>query len=76
MVKATSCKVQTDLQKVTKGTMDVATIAYYDATLPCGQQFTVNNDNIIWGGGLKTERVSLQINFPIITKYTSANEMQ
>lgn len=65
-----------NLQKVTKGTMEVATIGYYDATLPRGQQFTMNNVNIIWGGGLQTVRVSFQINFPIITKYPSAHEMQ
>ncbi|XDV29282.1 hypothetical protein PO909_032419 [Leuciscus waleckii] len=48
-----------NLQKVTKGTMEVATIGYYDATLPRGQRFTMNNVNIIWGGGLKTVPVSV-----------------
>lgn len=58
-----------NLRKVTKGTMEVATIGYYDATQPRGQQFTMNNVNIIWGGGLKTVSVSFQINFPMLTKY-------
>uniref|UniRef100_A0A8C2H880 G-protein coupled receptors family 3 profile domain-containing protein n=1 Tax=Cyprinus carpio TaxID=7962 RepID=A0A8C2H880_CYPCA len=43
-----------NLRKVTKGTMEVATIGYYDAIQPRGQQFTMNNVNIIWGGGLRT----------------------
>uniref|UniRef100_A0A672N3V9 G-protein coupled receptors family 3 profile domain-containing protein n=1 Tax=Sinocyclocheilus grahami TaxID=75366 RepID=A0A672N3V9_SINGR len=40
-------------------TMEVATIGYYDAIQPSGQQFTMNNVNIIWGGGLRTVPVSL-----------------
>ncbi|KAA0714825.1 hypothetical protein E1301_Tti016091 [Triplophysa tibetana] len=56
-----------NLQKVTKGTMEVATIGYYDATQPQGQQFTMNPVNIIWGGGLKSVRASVQINFQIKT---------
>ncbi|XP_042630980.1 extracellular calcium-sensing receptor-like [Cyprinus carpio] len=48
-----------NLRKVTKGTMEVATIGYYDAIQPRGQQFTMNNVNIIWGGGLRTVPVSL-----------------
>ncbi|XP_056622204.1 extracellular calcium-sensing receptor-like [Triplophysa dalaica] len=48
-----------NLQKVTKGTMEVATIGYYDATQPQGQQFTMNPVNIIWGGGLKSVPVSV-----------------
>ncbi|KAL1256587.1 hypothetical protein QQF64_012132 [Cirrhinus molitorella] len=48
-----------NLQKVTKGTMEVATIGYYDATQPHGQKFTMNNVNIIWGGGQMTVPVSV-----------------
>ncbi|XP_043072444.1 LOW QUALITY PROTEIN: extracellular calcium-sensing receptor-like [Puntigrus tetrazona] len=48
-----------NLQKVTKGTMEVVTIGYYDATLPRGQQFIMNNVNTIWGGGLRTVPVSV-----------------
>ncbi len=65
-----------NLQKVTKGTMEVVTIGYYDATQPRGQQFTMNNVNIIWGGGLRTVRVSFQMNSPIKTKFPSAHVMQ
>lgn len=65
-----------NLQKVTKGTMEVVTIGYYDATQPRGQQFTMNNVNIIWGGGLRTVRVSFQMNSPIKTKSPSAHVMQ
>nr|XP_055030601.1 extracellular calcium-sensing receptor-like [Misgurnus anguillicaudatus] len=48
-----------NLQKVTKGTMNVATIGYYDATQPRGQQFTMNPVDIIWGGGRKSVPVSV-----------------
>ncbi|KAL1256582.1 hypothetical protein QQF64_012127, partial [Cirrhinus molitorella] len=47
-----------NLQKVTKGTMEVATIGYYDATQPHGQKFTMNNVNIIWGGGQMTRHTN------------------
>ncbi|RXN33007.1 extracellular calcium-sensing receptor-like protein [Labeo rohita] len=42
------------IAKVTKGTIEVATIGYYDATQPHGKEFTMNNVNIIWGGGQMT----------------------
>ncbi|XP_059420348.1 extracellular calcium-sensing receptor-like [Carassius carassius] len=48
-----------NLQNVTKGTTEVATIGYYDAIQPRGQQFTMNNVNITWGGGLRTVPVSV-----------------
>jgi len=64
-----------NLQKVTKGTMEVVIIGYYDATQPRGQQFTMNNVNIIWGGGLRTGR-TFQMNSPIKTKSPSAHVMQ
>lgn len=33
--------------------IQVATIGYYDASLPKGEQFIMNNAKIIWGGGSK-----------------------
>ncbi|XP_073706250.1 extracellular calcium-sensing receptor-like [Garra rufa] len=58
-----------NLQKVTKGTMEVDTIGYYDATQPHGQQFTMNNVNIIWGGGQRTVPVSVcSVSCPLGTR--------
>ncbi|XP_051953211.1 extracellular calcium-sensing receptor-like [Xyrauchen texanus] len=48
-----------NLQKVRKGTMELATIGYYDATQHRGQEFTINNVEIIWGGGYMSVPVSL-----------------
>uniref|UniRef100_A0A3B3S8T5 G-protein coupled receptors family 3 profile domain-containing protein n=1 Tax=Paramormyrops kingsleyae TaxID=1676925 RepID=A0A3B3S8T5_9TELE len=48
-----------NLQNVDESTMQVATIGYYDASLPQGQQFIMNNTNIVWGGGSKEVPVSV-----------------
>uniref|UniRef100_A0A8B9GLG5 G-protein coupled receptors family 3 profile domain-containing protein n=1 Tax=Astyanax mexicanus TaxID=7994 RepID=A0A8B9GLG5_ASTMX len=48
-----------NLQQVKAGTMKVATIGYYDASLPKGQQFTMNGAQIVWKGGSNTVPASV-----------------
>ncbi|XP_072551877.1 extracellular calcium-sensing receptor [Salminus brasiliensis] len=48
-----------NLQQVTAITMKVATIGYYDASLPKGRQFTMNGAQIVWTGGSKTVPASM-----------------
>ncbi|XP_036393505.1 extracellular calcium-sensing receptor-like [Megalops cyprinoides] len=48
-----------NLQRVKGTMMEIATIGYYDASLPKGQQFTMNNVSIIWGGDSKKVPVSV-----------------
>uniref|UniRef100_A0A3B4E195 G-protein coupled receptors family 3 profile domain-containing protein n=1 Tax=Pygocentrus nattereri TaxID=42514 RepID=A0A3B4E195_PYGNA len=48
-----------NLQQVSEGTMKVATIGYYDASLPKHQQFTMNRNQIVWNGGSKRVPVSV-----------------
>uniref|UniRef100_A0A8C9SXF2 G-protein coupled receptors family 3 profile domain-containing protein n=1 Tax=Scleropages formosus TaxID=113540 RepID=A0A8C9SXF2_SCLFO len=40
-----------NLQNVKGSTLKVATIGYYDASLPKGQQFIMSDVNIVWRGG-------------------------
>lgn len=40
-----------NLQHVTSGTMHVAAVGVFDATLPRDRQFTMNDMKIVWGGG-------------------------
>ncbi|XP_078140395.1 extracellular calcium-sensing receptor-like [Centroberyx gerrardi] len=47
------------LQSVTSGTMHVANIGFFDATLPSERQFIMNGMNIVWGGGSNTVPVSV-----------------
>lgn len=44
-----------NIQKVTKGTIEVATFGYYDTIQPRRLQFTMNNVNIVWGGHLMSK---------------------
>ncbi|XP_045069877.1 extracellular calcium-sensing receptor-like [Coregonus clupeaformis] len=39
-----------NIQSATSGTMEVATVGFYDASLTEDHQFTVNNVSIVWGG--------------------------
>ncbi|XP_056230602.1 extracellular calcium-sensing receptor-like [Seriola aureovittata] len=48
-----------NLQHVTSGTMQVATVGVYDATLPRERQFTMNGMKIVWGGEGHTVPVSV-----------------
>ncbi|XP_061073974.1 extracellular calcium-sensing receptor-like [Conger conger] len=48
-----------NLQSAKDRTMEIATIGYYDASLPKGNQFTMNNVSIVWGGGSKMIPVSV-----------------
>ncbi|XP_048837913.1 extracellular calcium-sensing receptor-like isoform X3 [Brienomyrus brachyistius] len=48
-----------NLQNVDESTIQLATIGYYDASLPKGQQFIMNNTKIVWGGGSKKVPVSV-----------------
>ncbi|XP_016359906.1 extracellular calcium-sensing receptor-like [Sinocyclocheilus anshuiensis] len=40
-----------NLQSVNKGKMKVETIGYYDASLPKGQRFSMNNVQVVWREG-------------------------
>ncbi|XP_016411507.1 extracellular calcium-sensing receptor-like [Sinocyclocheilus rhinocerous] len=40
-----------NLQSVNKGKMKVETIGYYDASLPKGQRFSINNVQVVWREG-------------------------
>lgn len=40
-----------NLQHVTSETMHVATVGFYDATLPSDRHFTMSGMKIVWGGG-------------------------
>ncbi|XP_040902363.1 extracellular calcium-sensing receptor-like [Toxotes jaculatrix] len=48
-----------NLQHVTSGTMQVATVGAFDATLPREHQFMMNGMKIVWGGGSHTVPVSV-----------------
>ncbi|XP_076853595.1 extracellular calcium-sensing receptor-like [Brachyhypopomus gauderio] len=48
-----------NLQHVSEGTMKVATIGYYDASLPIGQQLIMNGIQIVWKGESKMVPVSV-----------------
>ncbi|XP_066540571.1 extracellular calcium-sensing receptor-like [Hoplias malabaricus] len=48
-----------NLQRVPEGTMKVATIGYYDASLPKGRQFTLNSAQIVWNGERQMMPVSV-----------------
>ncbi|XP_069569061.1 extracellular calcium-sensing receptor-like [Brachyistius frenatus] len=48
-----------NLQHVTSGTMHVATVGIFDATLPSEHQFIMNGMDIVWGGGSDTVPVSV-----------------
>ncbi|XP_018557679.1 LOW QUALITY PROTEIN: extracellular calcium-sensing receptor-like [Lates calcarifer] len=48
-----------NIQRVTSGTMHVATVGVFDATLPCERQFIMNGMKIVWGGGSHTVPVSV-----------------
>ncbi|XP_067275513.1 extracellular calcium-sensing receptor-like [Pseudorasbora parva] len=40
-----------NLQRVKKGKIEVETIGYYDASLPTGQRFSMNNIQVVWSEG-------------------------
>ncbi|XP_058479932.1 extracellular calcium-sensing receptor-like [Solea solea] len=48
-----------NLQHVSSGTMDVATVGFFDATLAHERQFMMNGVQIVWGGGSRTVPVSV-----------------
>ncbi|XP_039986599.1 extracellular calcium-sensing receptor-like [Xiphias gladius] len=48
-----------NLQHVTSGTMHVATVGVFDATLPREHQFIMKGMKILWGGGSHTVPVSV-----------------
>uniref|UniRef100_A0A4W4G0V2 G-protein coupled receptors family 3 profile domain-containing protein n=1 Tax=Electrophorus electricus TaxID=8005 RepID=A0A4W4G0V2_ELEEL len=48
-----------NLQRASEGTMKAATIGYYDASLPKGQQLTMNGIQIVWKEGSKMVPVSM-----------------
>lgn len=50
-----------NLQHVSSGTMQVATVGVFDATLPRERQFVMNGVKIVWGG--KSHTVHIHIAF-------------
>ncbi|KAK2847369.1 hypothetical protein Q5P01_010368 [Channa striata] len=48
-----------NLQRVTSGTMHVATVGVFDATLPSDRQITMNGEPIVWVGSSRTVPVSV-----------------
>lgn len=54
-----------NLQSVNKGKIEVETIGYYDASLPKGQRFSMNNVQVVWKEG--KNKVGLS---SFISKYT------
>ncbi|XP_065134792.2 extracellular calcium-sensing receptor [Paramisgurnus dabryanus] len=48
-----------NLQSVNKGKMEVYTIGYYDASLPKGQRFSMNDVQIVWRKGSNMVPVSV-----------------
>ncbi|XP_047449260.1 extracellular calcium-sensing receptor-like [Mugil cephalus] len=48
-----------NLQRVTSGTMHVATVGTFDSARPGERQFIMNSEKIVWGGGGETVPVSV-----------------
>ncbi|XDV29274.1 hypothetical protein PO909_032411 [Leuciscus waleckii] len=48
-----------NLQRVNKGKIEVGTIGYYDASLPKGQRFSMNNVQVVWREGKNQVPVSV-----------------
>ena len=46
-----------NLQTTNPGTLDGVTVGTYDAALPKGHQFTMNNVSVIWRGRSKMVRL-------------------
>lgn len=50
-----------NLQHVSSGTMHVATVGVFDATLPRERQFTLNDMKIVWSGGSHTVHIHIAL---------------